>query len=256
MDNQQVADVLSEIGVLLELKGENPFKTRAYASAARTIETLPDSIESYVKENRLGTLKGFGEALQQKITELVTRGSLAYHQDLKASLPPGLLEMLELQGLGPKKVKALYDSLAIDSIEKLETACKDGKVAEIKGFGEKTQTKILDSIAFKRQFASKHRLDAALFLAEPILASLRGHPDVIRCSLAGSARRYREIVGDLDFIVSSRHPDRVIEFFASQPGILQVLAKGETKCSVTLEEGMQADLRVVNDGEYPFALAY
>ena len=256
MDNQQVADILAEIGLLLELKGENPFKTRAYSAAARTLETLEQPIATYVREQRLGELKGFGDALQQKVTQLVTTGTLDYYVTLKASIPSGLLELLELQGLGPKKVKSLHDHLAIDSIEKLEAACRAGKVSELSGFGEKTQAKILEAIAFRKQFASKHRLDSALLAAEPVLESLRGHPDVTRCSLAGSARRWKEIIGDLDFLVSSRHPSRVIDFFSTQSGVLQVLAKGETKCTVILEGGIQADLRVVSDTEFPFALAY
>ena len=256
MDKEQVAEVLTEIGVLLELKGENPFKTRAYANAARTLESLSEPLEKLVAEGRLGELKGIGEALQQKITELVTSGKLEYYETLKASLPSGLMELLTIPGIGPKKVKVLYEKLAIDGLSKLEQACREGKVAALTGFGEKTQTKILEGIAFRQKFASRHRLDAALTLAEPVLETLRGHPDVIRCSLAGSARRWKEVVGDLDFLVSSRNPAAVLEFFVSQPGVHQVLAKGDTKASVILDHGFQADLRVVSDSEFPFALAY
>ena len=256
MDKDQVAEILNEIGVLLELKGENPFKSRAYANAARNLETLTEPLETLVAEERLGELKGIGEALQQKITELVTTGRLEYYETLKTSLPAGLMELLTIQGLGPKKVKALHEKLGIDSLITLEQACREGKVAELAGFGEKTQSKILEGIAFRQKFASRHRLDVALTIAEPVLETLRGHPDVIRCSLAGSARRWKEIVGDLDFLASSRQPAAVLDFFATQPGVLQVLAKGETKATVILEHGIQADLRVVSDGEFPFALAY
>jgi DNA polymerase (family 10) len=256
MDKDQVAAILVEIGTLLELKGENPFKTRAYTNGARTLEGLTEPLEKLVAEKRLGELKGFGDALQEKVTTLVTTGRLPYYENLKASLPPGLLEMLGLQGVGPKKVKRLYDELGVDSIEKLEAACKDGKIAVLDGFGEKSQAKILEAIAFKRQFASRHRLVDALVVAEPVLESLRGHPDVIRCSTAGSLRRWKEVIGDIDFLVSSKNPASVIEFFVSQPGIQNVMAKGETKASVILGDGIQADLRVVSDVEYPFALAY
>jgi DNA polymerase (family 10) len=256
MDKDQVAEILTEIAVLLELKGENPFKTRAYANAARNLEALTEPLATLVAEQRLGELKGIGEALQQKITELVTTGKLEYYDSLKASMPAGLMELLTIQGLGPKKVKALYDKLAIDSLAKLEQACREGKVAELSGFGEKTQAKILDGIAFRQKFASRHRLDVALTTAEAVLDTLRGHPDVTRCSLAGSARRWKEIVGDLDFLVSSRKPESILDFFTSQPGVSQVLAKGDTKASVILEHGIQADLRVVSDTEFPFALAY
>lgn len=256
MDKEQVAAVLTEIGTLLELKGENPFKTRAYHNAARNLEGLAEPLEKVVAESRLGEIKGFGEALVDKITKLVTTGNLSYYDELKASVAPGLVEMLGIPSLGPKKVKKLHDELGVDTIEALEAACKAGKVAVIEGFGEKTQAKILEGIAFKRQFASKHHLHKALAVAKPILESLRQHPDVTRCSAAGSLRRWKETIGDIDFLVSSRAPADVIEYFVTQPGVLSVSAKGDTKASVIVEGGIQADLRVVSDAEYPFALAY
>jgi DNA polymerase (family 10) len=256
MDKDKVADILIEIGVLLELKGENPFKTRAYANAARTLEGLNEPLATLVAEKRLGEIKGIGEALEQKITELVTTGNLKYYDELKASIPPGLIEMLEISGLGPKKIQALNKKLGIDSIEKLEAACKTGEVAELDGFGEKTQANILEGIERKRTYASKHLLSQALRVAEPLLENLREHPAVIRCSPAGSLRRFKEICGDIDLLASSKKPAEVIEFFVSQPGVIKVIAKGETKTSVILEGGIQCDLRVVSDAEFPFALAY
>jgi DNA polymerase (family 10) len=256
MDKDKVAEILVEIGVLLELKGENPFKTRAYTNAARTIEGLSEPLAKFVAEKRLGEIKGIGEALEQKITELVETGKLKYYDELKASIPPGLIEMLEISGLGPKKIQALNKKLGVDSIEKLEAACQAGKVAELDGFGEKTQANILEGIARKRTYASKHLLSHALRAAEPLLENLREHPAVIRCSPAGSLRRFKEVCGDVDLLASSKKPAAVIEFFVSQPGIVKVLAKGETKASVILEGGIQCDLRVVSDAEFPFALAY
>jgi DNA polymerase (family 10) len=256
MDKDQVAGVLSEIGVLLELKGENPFKTRAYANAARTLEGITEPLETLVAEKRLGEIKGFGEALVAKITELVSTGRLPYYEELKASVAPGLVEMLQIPGLGPKKVKKLHDELGLLTVQDLENACQSGRVAALDGFGEKTQAKILEGIAFRRQFASRHRLSDALRAAEPILDRLRAHPDVIRCSTAGSLRRWKEVIGDIDFLVSSRHPGAILDAFTQQPGILSVSAHGDTKASVILEGGLQADLRVVSDEEYPFALAY
>jgi DNA polymerase (family 10) len=256
MDKERVAEVLVEIGVLLELKGENPFKTRAYANAARALEQLAEPLEKVIGEGRLAEIKGIGSALQQKITELATTGKLVYHEELKASLPAGLTQLLEIQGVGPKKVKALYEKLKVASIEQLEAACKAGQVAGLDGFGEKTQAKILEGISFRSKFASRHHLFKALSLAEPILEALRSHPAVIRCSTAGSLRRNKEVIGDIDFLVSSKEPAVLIEFFTSQPGILTTSAKGDTKASVLLEGGVQADLRVVSDAEFPFALAY
>ncbi len=256
MNRDQVADILVEIGTLLELKGENPFKVRAYANAARALQTLAEPLEKLVSEGRLGEIPGIGEALQQKITELVTTGRLAYYEDLKNSIAPGLVAMLEIPGLGPKKIQALHRELGIASVEALEKACREGKVAGLKGFGEKTQTNILEGIERRRTYAARHLLAEALPLGEELLDQLRAHPDVIRCSTGGSLRRCRETIGDLDLLASSKKPQAVLDHFAGLPGISKVIAKGETKASVVLDCGIQADLRVVSDAEYPFALMY
>ena len=256
MDKGQVAEVLTNIATLLELKGENPFKTRAYLNAARTIETMSEPLDKVVAEQRLGELKGIGEALQKKVTELVTTGKLAYYEELKAATPPGLVAMLEIPGLGPKKIKALHDELGIETVAQLEQACQGGQIAGLKGFGEKTQTNILEGIHRRRAYASRHLISEALPRAEPLLEALRAHEDVIRCSAAGSLRRHREVIGDIDLLASSKRPAAVIEFFTRQPGVLNVIAKGETKASVLLEGGIQADLRVVSDAEYSSALMY
>ncbi|HZV33961.1 MAG TPA: DNA polymerase/3'-5' exonuclease PolX, partial [Verrucomicrobiae bacterium] len=256
MEKDQVAEILVEIGVLLELKGENPFKTRAYANAARAVEALREPLAKMIAEERLGEIKGIGDALQKKITELVTTGKLPYYEELKAATPAGLLELLQIPGVGPKKVKVLYEKLGIKTVADLEAACKEGKVAELDGFGEKTQTKICEGINFRRSHASRHLLMDALMVSEPILESLRQHPDVIRCSTAGSLRRNKEIIGDIDFLVSSKKPSEVIESFTSEQTVVSVSAKGETKASIILQGGIQSDLRVVSDAEFPFALAY
>src|SRR5271170_5125364 len=210
MDKDKVAEILVEIGMLLELKGENPFKTRAYANGARTIEGLSEPLEKLVVEKRLREIKGIGEALEQKITELVETGKLKYYEELKASIPPGLIEMLQISGLGPKKIQALNKKLGVDSIAKLEAACQAGKVAELDGFGEKTQTNILEGIESKRTYASKHLLSDTVRAADPLLENLRQHPAVIRCSAAGSLRRSREGCGDIDLLASSKQPVEVI----------------------------------------------
>src|SRR5260221_910283 len=256
MDKDKIAEILVEMGVLLELKGENPLKTRAYTNAARTLENLEEPLDRLIAEDRLGDIKGIGEALQKKITELATTDCLKYYEELKASIPAGLLAMLEIPGLGPKKIKVLHDKLGLTTIEQLEQACKDGKVAELAGFGEKTQTNILEGINRRRTYAARHLLVEALSVAEPLLESLRGLPDVIRCSIGGSLRRFKEVIGDIDFVVSSKNPEKVLEFFTTQPAVVSVTAKGGTKASVILPGGIQSDLRVVSDAEYPFALLY
>ncbi|MBC8243758.1 MAG: DNA polymerase/3'-5' exonuclease PolX [Verrucomicrobia bacterium] len=256
MQKDEIADILKEIGVFLELKGENPFKTRAYQNGARTLEGLAEPLDALIAEERLGSIKGIGKALAEKITELATTGRLAYYDELKASIPDGLIAMLDIPGLGPKKVKAVHSKLGIETVEALEQACKESQLAELPGFGKKTEAKILEGIEFRRNYASHHHISTALNLAEPILEQLRAHPDVIRCSTAGSLRRHKEIIRDIDFLVSSKNPEPVIDFFTGQAGILSVSAKGDTKASVILDGGVQADLRVVSEAEYPFAQAY
>src|SRR5262249_32062236 len=147
--------------------------------------------------------------------------------ELRAATPPGLVAMLEIPGLGPKKIKAMHDQLGIETIEQLEQACKEGKVAKLKGFGEKTQANICDGINRRRAYASRHLISKALPISEPLLDALRSHPEVVRCSSAGSLRRNREIIGDIDLLASSKKPVAVIDFFTQQPGILKVIAKGD-----------------------------
>ena len=256
MDKEQVATILVNIATLLELKGENPFKSRAYLNAARALEGLSEPLDKVIAEERLAEVNGIGESIQKKICELVTTGKLTYYEELTAATPPGLVAMLEIPGLGPKKIKAMHDELGIETIEQLEQACKEGKVAKLKGFGEKTQSNICEGINRRRAYASRHLISKALPIAEPLLDALRSHPDVLRCSSAGSLRRNREIIGDIDLLASSKKPVAVIDFFTQQPGILKVIAKGDTKASVLLEGGIQSDLRVVSDAEFPFALMY
>ena len=256
MDKGQAAEVLVNIATLLELKGENPFKSRAYLNAARALEGTTEPLDKLVAENRVGEIKGIGEGIQKKLVELVATGKLAYYEDLKAATPPGLVALLEIPGLGPKKIKALHDELGIESVEQLEEACKEDKVAKLKGFGEKTQANIVEGIKRRRDYASRHLLSEALPIAERLLEALRSHPDVIRASAAGSLRRHREVIGDIDLLASAKRPVKVLDFFSQQPGILEIIAKGETKASVLLQGGIQSDLRVVSDAEFPFALMY
>ncbi len=256
MEKEQITQVLESIATLLELKGENPFKARAYVNAVRALESVSEPLEEIIAQNRLGGIKGIGNGIQKKILELVRTGKLAYYEELRAATPPGLIAMLDIPGLGPKKIKALHDELGITTVEELESACQTGRVAKLKGFGEKTAANICEGINRRRAYASKHLLAEAWPLSEQLLDELRSELSVIRCSTAGSLRRAREIVGDLDLLASSRRPRQVTEFFCGLPGILKVLARGDTKASVLLEGGIQADLRVVSDREFPFALLY
>ena len=256
MDREQVAQVFAEIALLLDLKGENPFKSRAYLTAARALETMEEPLEKAIAGNRLAEVKGIGDSLAKKIAELVDTGKLGYYDELKAATPPGLLEMLQIPGLGPKKIKALHDQLGIETVEELELACRGGRLAALKGFGEKTASNICEGISRRKAYAAKRLLVEALPIAEAMLDELRAHPDVVRCSTAGSVRRNKEIIGDIDLLVSTKTPGSVLDFFVTLPGVTSVLAKGDTKASVLLTGGLQADLRVVSDAEFPFALMY
>jgi DNA polymerase (family 10) len=254
MDKAAITDILEEIAVLLELKGENPFKARAYTGAARALDNYEGDLVKLVEEDRLGDLPGIGEALQQKITELVRTGKLDYYEKLRASIPEGLLAMMEIPALGPKKIKVLHEKLNISSVAELEAACQAQRVRELAGFGAKTEEKILAGIAQNRDYARQFRYAEAWAQAEGIREALRAHEDVLQLSVAGSLRRGREIVKDLDFVASSRQPREVMNYFVSLPGVKQVTNHGETKSSVLLESGLSADLRVVSDTEYPYAL--
>jgi DNA polymerase (family 10) len=190
------------------------------------------------------------------MTELATAGRLAYYDNLRDEFPPDILTLFDLQGLGAKKIKVLWDSLRIDSITKLERACKSGTVAELPGFGEKTATNILKAIEHIRKFAGAFRFGDIAALAAGLLEDLRTHPDVNLAQIAGSFRRKKEIVRDLDFIVSSRNAEGVMTFFTTHPLVESILAHGATKSSVVLKSGIQCDLRVVRGEEFPFALNY
>ena len=255
MTKNEIADVLSEIGVLLELSGENPFKIRAYQSGARALAAMEEAeLGRLITAGELGTIKGFGDALVQKITELHTTGRLVFFDKLKASIEPGLAEMLQIPGLGPKKIRALHSKLGIASIAALGQACAEGKVAELEGFGEKTQEKIVAGIRNREAYGRRHLWWDAAEIAGPIVAGLRALPQVRRAESAGSLRRGMETVGDLDFIVAADEVGPVVEWFVAQPGVKEVTAQGETKASVRFESGLQADLRIVPEGQFVFAL--
>jgi DNA polymerase (family X) len=255
MTKNEIADVLTEIGTLLELKGENPFKTRAYLSGARVLESLEQAeLDALIRDEKLDTVKGIGAALVQKITELHTTGRLEFFETLKASIEPGLIEMLDVPGLGPKKIKAIHDQLGVATIADLVAACTDGRVAALAGFGEKSQEKILTGIRNREAYGKRHLWWEANDVAAKIVEGLRALPQVARAEAAGSLRRGMETVGDLDFIVAATDVEPVVEWFVTRPGVQEVTARGETKASVRYETGLQADLRLVPAEQFAFAL--
>ncbi|MDR2982793.1 MAG: DNA polymerase/3'-5' exonuclease PolX [Puniceicoccales bacterium] len=254
MDKNTIADILSEIGTILEIKGENPFKVRAYHAGARALETLQGDLGVLIADNALKDVPGIGEAIAEKITTLHQTGKLKFYDTLRDSLPPGLLTMMEIPGVGPKKVKALWEELGIDSIPALQKACEDGSVAALKGFGQKTCEKILIGIRNREAYSKRHLWPIAAEVALPILEGLRALKGVVHAESAGSLRRHLETVGDLDFLVAAADPAPVMDWFTSLPDILEVTAKGDTKSSVRFSSGLQADLRVVPEEQFFFAL--
>ena len=263
MSKDEVADALDEIGTLLELKGENSFRTNAYHNGARTIRQLEGNLKELVEQNKLAGIRGIGDTLRDKITTLVTTGGLPFLDNLKSEIPAGVVAMLQLPGLGAKKVKVLFETLKIDTIAKLQAACDAGEVAKLKGFGDKTQSKIVEGIKFLGQVGKRVRIDLAEGLAQALLAKIQAMPGVIRSSVCGSLRRRRETVADIDMLVSSDAAGPIMEAFVKLPEVLQVLGQGPTKSSINAAmhvDGekvvLQADLRVVTDEQFPFALAY
>jgi len=257
MTKSDIVAILYEIAELLELTGENPFKVRAYQNAARTLEGRTESIEDLVQSGKLGELPGIGEHIREKITTLITEGHLKYYDDLKKKIPHGLLEMIRIPGLGPKKAKSLYEHLKVDSVEKLEKACRDGKVAKVEGFGEKSAQKILEGIEHAKKYSERHLYDEAWTAAQAIVAKLKKRKEIQKCEIAGSLRRCRETIGDVDVLVSSKDPEAVMEHFTKMPEVETVLSKGETKSSVNLKgTGIQVDIRVIAENAFPFALHY
>lgn len=253
---EDVVEVLDHLAQLLELRGENLFKIRAYQRAARALETVSEPLELLVKERRLGTVEGIGKAIEEKVTELVTTGKLSSYEELVASFPATLFELFELQGLGAKKIKVLYDELGVSSIADLKAACESGKIAQLAGFGEKSAANFLKAIIFHEEHAGLFRVDQVTPLADLLLTDLRNHPDVAQCQAAGSFRRCKEALGDLDLLVSSKKPANIMQFFVQHPLVKEILSHGQTKSSVHLEGGLQCDLRVVRPEEFPFASIY
>ena len=253
---ESLVNTLEEIALLLELKGENPFKTRAYRNGAEALQNFEGDIVERAAANDLKGIKGIGNALQQKLYELASTGKLKYFEDLRAEFPPTLFELFELQGLGPKKIKALYDKLGISSVTKLKEACEGSEIANLSGFGAKTVEKILGAIETRAKFANLFRLGEVTPLAETLLERLREHPKVNRSAIAGSYRRAKETLHDLDFLVATKEPAELTKFFTDFPEVQEVIAQGDTKASVRLDNGLQCDLRAVSNDHFPFALQY
>src|SRR5467141_1840003 len=256
MTKSQIADVLQEIATLLELKDENPFKIRAYANAARSLETFGGNLADLQDEEALAKIPGIGKAIAAKVKELAGTGKLKYLEELQSEFPAAILELFSISGLGAKKIKVLYEQLHITSIEQLRQACESGRVAELPGFGETTQTKICTAIEQRAKHSGYFQFGQIAAETESLRRDLAGWPDVLQVDVAGSYRRRREIVRDVDLVVATKEPAAITEFFVKHALVESIIAQGPTKTSVRLRSGIQCDLRVVSLAEYPFALNY
>lgn len=252
---KSIVEILEEIGTLLEIKGENPFKTKAYYNAAKTLSVI-DNLDDIIKNKRLRDIKGIGEALSKKIEEYSETGRIAYYEELKKEIPPSLIELTAIPNLGPKKIKILYDKLGITNAGELEYACKENRLVTLSGFGEKTQEKILKGIEFVKIHKGEFLFGDIFSLAEGIRDRFATIVKPQCVEVCGSIRRKKEIVKDIDILVCGEDQDSLSSFFVSMPEVAEIMLKGDTKTSCRLHTGIEADLRVVSEAEFPFALLY
>lgn len=256
MKNKEVAEIFRKVAALLEIKGDNPYRIRAYQRAAQNIEALTVDVEELAAQGKLERIPGIGKDLAQKIKEILETGTLQKYEELKREIPPELLKFLEIPGFGPKKAKIVYEKLGIKTIEELEKACLEHRLARLPGFGPKTEENILKGIKLLKQKRGRLPLGLVLPWAEELVSLLKKKSPVDRIDIAGSIRRRRETVKDIDILVTSKNPLKVMEIFVSLPMVEEVLLQGETKTSVRLKQGIQVDLRVVDPECYGAALAY
>lgn len=247
---------LEEMATLMELAGANTFKVGAYSKAVRILGDETIDIGALVAAGKLTDIDGIGKGIAEKVVEFWTTGQITELDELRGQFPPGLVELTEIPGFGAKKARAVFDELGIASVAALEEAARDGRLEKLKGFAKKTAEKVLEGIALMRKHSGRFRIDVAWSAAQPILEALRAHPAVERVEAAGSLRRWRETAKDIDFVCATPRPADVMEAFVTMPGVESVTGKGDTKASVRLESGMQADLRCVEPSQFAYALAH
>lgn len=256
MKNQEIATIFNEIAQYLEIRNDNLFKIRAYRKAALNIENLSASIEEVAERDLLEDIPGIGKDLALKIREFLSTGKVEHLEELKHDTPKGLLALLEVQGIGPKTARHLYDTFGIESIEQLEKLAREHKLAGLPGMKEKTEENILKGIEFLKQGKGHFPLGVALPLAEEVVDRLKKLGGVAHCTPAGSVRRRRETVKDVDILVTAADPEPVMDAFVGMPRVKHVLSRGTTRSSVILDNGLQMDLRVVDPASYGAALCY
>jgi DNA polymerase (family 10) len=256
MKNSAVAEIFRNIAELLEIKGDNPFRIRAYLRAAENIENLPRDIEDYAGEGRLREISGIGRDLSDKIDEILGNGKCKYYEELKKIVPEGVVQMLQVPSIGPKTAKLFFDELKLKTVDELEQAAKAGRLLGLPGIREKTVENILKGIELRKKARERMDLLTATSVAESVTSRIKKIKGVIRISWAGSLRRMKETVRDVDILVASKNAKKIIEAFISLPQAKRVLAQGETKSSILISEDVQVDLRVLETKSFGAALLY
>lgn len=255
MDKQKISQILEEMAVFSDLVGENPFKGRAYAKAARVVLEMTDDLNELVESGSLTSIDGIGDKIAEKITELVKTGRLKSYEKLRASIPDGVIEMLAIPGLGPKRARFIWEQ-GVTSIRELGLMCTRHLLEKMPGFGRKMEEKILEGIESLKKYAGSWLLAEAYAEAVKLHKEIESWPETGRAAIAGSIRRHKEVVKDIDILVSTKKPAKVMEKFVALKGVEKVVQEGKTKSEVILKSGIQCDLRAVTDAEYPFALYY
>jgi DNA polymerase (family X) len=255
MKNQEVSKILYEISNLLELCDDNVFKIRAYRRAGQAIDSLSKPVEEYAKSGKLQEIPGIGKAIAEKILEFLETGHLKYYESLKKKVPVDIESLRSVEGMGPKKIKLLYSKLHVKNIKDLEAVARSGKIRKIEGLGAKTEENIIRSINNSKLYSKRMLLGYALPIADEIVNYMK-KSDIMQISVAGSLRRMKETIGDLDILITTNKPKEAIDHFCSMPGVANVIARGPTKASLHLNSGLQVDLRVLLEKEYGAALMY
>jgi len=256
MKNREVAKLLEDIATLLEMKGESRFRVVAYEEAARRIESWPEPIEEVWKKGKLREIPGIGESIASKIEEYLSTGKLSYLEELTREIPPEVIQLTAIPGVGPKTAKLLYDQLGIKSIEDLEKAIAEQKLRQLPRLGAKSEEKIRKGIEMFKKQSGRMLLGQALPLVEEIVGAIQEKSGVTKISPAGSIRRMKETIGDIDILVASSVPESIMKIFTSLPQVREVIARGTTKSSIVTQEGIQVDLRVVEEASFGAALQY
>lgn len=251
-----VARALRDVAAMLEITGDNPFRIRAFENASAAIEDLSDDLHALVESGELLEVRGIGKSIFADVKSMLETGTFDEYEKLRAKVPSGVLDMLRVSGMGPKKVKAVYDKLGVKSVDELEQAGRDGKLAVLPGFGEKTQLNILNAVARYRKYSKRFLFSTAYNQASQILEAVRRVPGVKHSMIGGSLRRCRETIGDIDILATAADAEPVMEVFTTLPDVATVIAKGPTKSSVIMQSGVHVDLRVVHEDEFPAAVHY